>query len=186
MRLLRKCPCAVWLVWSDSPPRSARVLAAVDPAPHDIAQEVMNKTTMDLGQPIAAYAAGQLHVIHVWGLAGAGADESWSISGKLAEAVQNERVKVAAALDDFLSPYKLSHRIDSVHLRHDESRPGPAISELAKKEQIDLVVMGTIARTGFKSALLGNTAEKVLDRIDCSVLAVKPEGFVSPVSLPDT
>ena len=47
-------------------------------------------------------------------------------------------------------------------------------------------VMGTIARTGLTGALLGNTAEKVVDRIECSVLAVKPDGFVSPVSLPDT
>ena len=95
-------------------------------------------------------------------------------------------MEVTAALDDFLTPYKLSHRSDSVHLLHDESGPGPAISELAKKEQIDLVVMGTIARSGLAGALLGNTAEKVLDRLECSVLAVKPDGFVSPVSLPDT
>ena len=35
MRLLRKCPCAVWLVRPDVQPRFARVLAAIDPAPND-------------------------------------------------------------------------------------------------------------------------------------------------------
>ncbi len=53
MRLLRKCPCAVWLVRADAPPRFSRVLAAVDPAPHDVAQEIMNKAIMDLGKSIA-------------------------------------------------------------------------------------------------------------------------------------
>ena len=42
--------------------------------------------------------------------------------------------------------------------------------------------MGTIARTGLPGVLIGNTAEKVLDDVHCSVVAVKPPGFVSPLS----
>ncbi len=75
-------------------------------------------------------------------------------------------MEVAAALDNFLGPYKLSHRSDSVHLLHDEIGPGHAISELAKKQDIDLIVMGTIARTGVVGALMGNTAEQVLERVN--------------------
>ena len=185
MRLLRKCPCAVWLVRADAPPRFARVLAAVDPAPHDVAQEIMNKTIMELGQSIAEYENGQFHVVHAWELIGASADESWSIPGKLEETVRKAEMEVAAALDNFLSPYKLSHRSDSVHLLQDEIGPGHAISELAKKQDIDLIVMGTIARTGVVGALMGNTAEQVLDRATCSVLTIKPNDFISPVTLPE-
>ena len=47
----------------------------------------------------------------------------------------------------------------------------------------DLLVMGTIARTGIAGFIVGNTAERLLPRIPCSVLAIKPEGFVSPVTL---
>jgi nucleotide-binding universal stress UspA family protein len=43
--------------------------------------------------------------------------------------------------------------------------------------------MGTVARTGINGLLMGNTAEMILTQIDCSVLAVKPQGFVSPVTL---
>ena len=43
--------------------------------------------------------------------------------------------------------------------------------------------MGTISRTGIPGILVGNTAEKLLERVDCSLLTVKPEGFVSPVPL---
>jgi nucleotide-binding universal stress UspA family protein len=43
--------------------------------------------------------------------------------------------------------------------------------------------MGTVCRTGVTGFLIGNTAEKVLNNVDCSVLTVKPEGFVTPVTL---
>jgi hypothetical protein len=45
--------------------------------------------------------------------------------------------------------------------------------------------MGTVARTGIAGLLIGNTAEAILEQVQCSVLAVKPPGFVSPVKLPD-
>ena len=48
---------------------------------------------------------------------------------------------------------------------------------------VDLIVMGTVARTGIPGFLMGNTAESILNQIDCSVLAIKPFGFVSPVSV---
>lgn len=63
--------------------------------------------------------------------------------------------------------------------------PGAALSELAKKHDIDLIVMGIIARTGVAGALMGNAAEQVLERATCSVLTIKPNDFISPVTLPD-
>ncbi|MBW2698633.1 MAG: universal stress protein, partial [Deltaproteobacteria bacterium] len=45
----------------------------------------------------------------------------------------------------------------------------------------DLVVMGTISRGGIAGVLVGNTAERLLTRLDCSLLTVKPESFVCPV-----
>lgn len=41
--------------------------------------------------------------------------------------------------------------------------------------------MGTVARTGIPGFIIGNTAENILQKIDCSLLALKPLGFVSPV-----
>lgn len=49
------------------------------------------------------------------------------------------------------------------------------------KEGVELVVMGTVARTGLPGFIIGDTAEKALTTVDCSVLAVKPDSFVSPV-----
>ena len=57
------------------------------------------------------------------------------------------------------------------------------IATLAKRIEADLVVMGTVARTGVPGFIMGNTAETILNKIDCSVLAIKPPGFVTPVML---
>ncbi len=58
-----------------------------------------------------------------------------------------------------------------------------SIVSLAKSQKIELLVMGTVCRTGVTGFLIGNTAEKVLNKVNCSVLTVKPEGFVTPVTL---
>jgi len=60
--------------------------------------------------------------------------------------------------------------------------PEKVIPAFAEKKKVDLIVMGTLARAGVEGLLIGNTAEKILSRIDCSVLALKPEGFVSPIT----
>ena len=48
---------------------------------------------------------------------------------------------------------------------------------------IDLITMGTVGRSGISGLFLGNTAEKVLGHCDCSILALKPPGFKSPIPL---
>ena len=57
------------------------------------------------------------------------------------------------------------------------------IPALASKLKADLVVMGTVARTGIPGLIIGNTAEAILEQLHCSVLAIKPPGFSSPVQL---
>ena len=61
--------------------------------------------------------------------------------------------------------------------------PEHVIPGLAKELDAELVVIGTVGRQGISAALIGNTAEHVIDKLDCDVLAIKPEGFVSPVKV---
>lgn len=65
-----------------------------------------------------------------------------------------------------------------VHLLKGEA--GKLIPELSKEKQIEVIVMGTVCRTGISGFFIGNTAEDVLRQVDCSVLTVKPDGFVTP------
>ncbi len=62
---------------------------------------------------------------------------------------------------------------------------GSAFVELvqyAKKQDIDLIVMGTHGRGAVAHMLMGSTAEKVVRKAPCPVLTVRPEGheFVMP------
>ncbi|PSJ15709.1 universal stress protein, partial [Nitrosomonas supralitoralis] len=59
--------------------------------------------------------------------------------------------------------------------------PREVIPALSKEIKTDLVVMGTVARTGISGFFMGNTAETILNQLDCLVLAVKPIGFKTPV-----
>jgi nucleotide-binding universal stress UspA family protein len=95
--------------------------------------------------------------------------------------VEDSRAGARKALDDLLgkSPDRTGRRF--VHLLKGD--PAEVIAEFAKAGGVDLIVMGTVARTGIGGLLIGNTAESTLQRVDCSVLAVKPDGFVSPVTL---
>jgi universal stress protein E len=59
--------------------------------------------------------------------------------------------------------------------------PEDVIPKYAQQLDAELVVLGTVGRQGISAALIGNTAEHVIDKLNCDVLAIKPDGFVSPV-----
>ena len=82
---------------------------------------------------------------------------------------------------DLLSKQGVSVKRDRIHFI--KGNPGGAIPRFAKRRRMDLVVMGTVARSGIDGFLIGNTAEKVVSKLGCSLLAVKPDDFVSPVRL---
>ncbi len=62
-----------------------------------------------------------------------------------------------------------------------EGLPEDVIPYVAKEFKSELVVIGTVGRTGLSAALVGNTAEHVIDSLDCDVLALKPDGYKSPL-----
>ena len=65
-------------------------------------------------------------------------------------------------------------------------RPADTITRYAKREQIDLIVMGTHGRTGVTHLLMGSVAEHVVRTAPCPVLTVRhPEHeFVLPDAAP--
>jgi nucleotide-binding universal stress UspA family protein len=60
------------------------------------------------------------------------------------------------------------------------------IPKTAREKHVDLIVMGTVCRTGIPGFFMGTTAERTLQHVDCSVLTVKPKGFVSLVGHHDS
>ncbi len=55
------------------------------------------------------------------------------------------------------------------------------LSGFAESLHADVMVMGIVSRSRFKEVVVGNTAERLVERLSCDLLAVKPEGFECPV-----
>ncbi len=53
-----------------------------------------------------------------------------------------------------------------------------AILDHVNEVHATLVVLGTNGKTGLREMLIGTTAEKIVQHTPCSILAVKPDGFV--------
>ncbi len=104
------------------------------------------------------------------------------VSGELLdEWIENSRLTHKHKLGEFLQLYDLEKLKHQVYLLKGEA--GNLIPALAAAREVSLIVMGTVCRSGVAGLLIGNTAEKVLHQVDCSVLTVKPEGFITPVNL---
>lgn len=59
---------------------------------------------------------------------------------------------------------------------------GPAdvvIPQMAHRLGAAVTVIGTVARTGLSGALIGNTAEVVLDALESDVLVLKPDEVIA-------
>ena len=181
--LMRKCPCPVWVMKPGRPRRYARVLAAVDLAPSDQDHNSLNLKIVELATSLARLEGSELHIIHVWTPVAHG---MWAVGNRLNESdlAQIDRASQEARLnwfDELLAKVPLDDlKVQRHLLRGDASH---LIARQARTKGIDVIVMGTVCRTGVPGLFIGNTAEKVLRKVSCSVLTVKPEGFVSPVTV---
>lgn len=182
-RLLRKCPCPVWVI-RPTRARTQRVLAALNPDPEE---EDLNRLIIELAASMVELNGGELHVVHAWELFGESTLRSSAFvhasSAQIDELLRTEHDARQRALEELLSHSKVAEAPWRIHLEN-----GPAadvVPRVAALLRINVLVMGTIARTGVRGLVMGNTAETILDDVHCSVIAVKPPGFVSPIQPPD-
>lgn len=182
--LMRKCPCPVWIMKPSRPKKVSRILAAVDPNPEIEANDELNTLILDLATSLASREKSELHIVHSWSVP----NEDLIHSGRIPKMptdtesfVRKIRQTHKGWLSDLLDKYDLSEISAKTHLLKGD--PADVIPAVAKKSNVELVVMGTVARTGIPGFLIGNTAEKTLSKLNCSVLTVKPEGFETPIQL---
>ena len=179
--LLRQCPCPVWIMKPTRRNRFLRIMAAVDPDPENKVRDSLNETILQLASSLAAKDNSELLVIHAWTLFGehqlrgrCGVPES-----EIRRYAQQQEEKQRRALEGLLARH--TSGIGEPHLV--KGNAASVIPQMATNKNIDLLVMGTVCRTGIPGFFIGNTAETILDEVNCSVLTVKPEGFQSAVQL---
>jgi nucleotide-binding universal stress UspA family protein len=180
MELLRLCPCPVWLVSRRlRPDKPWRILAALHPNPADPTEEQLNRSVLEWALMLREITDAAVTVLHAWTIFGGTVLESRLPAHEFREYVEKGR----RAAEDAVAAFTRSHadRLAGVTVQLVEGEPEHAIVSFAERHEIDLVVMGTLARAGIPGLVMGNTAERVLQHLHGSVLAIKPPGFVSPV-----
>ena len=191
MHLMRKCPCPVWIIKSTEHQQYRRILAAVDQDPEDAVKDVLNRQILEMSTSLALAEFSELHVVHAWRLFGESTFRSPRIAISDAEVdamVAEEASERRRWLDDLVNTYGAKADKDAVDYVNPQLHviKGDAkhiVPTTAQELDVDLIVMGTVARTGIDGFFMGNTAESILTQLDCSVLTVKPPGFISPVTL---
>jgi len=200
MHLLRKCPCPVWLIKPEAPKSYRIILAAVDvsvddnyPPEEQEKRQSMNLQILQMASSLAVSEFAELHVVHVWNAPGESTMRGAfmkmpeeEVSAYVEKARQQHSDRLNALLQDVGSNKgrdMLEYLKPQTHLVKGLARK--EIPALARAIGADLVVMGTVARTGIPGFIMGNTAETILNQIDCSVLAIKPPDFVTPVGIED-
>lgn len=185
MHLLRKCPCPVWLIKPGQGQYFRRIMAAVDVVPLEVEDNVLNNKIMELATSQAQLEGSELNVVHVWEKPEANllTGELNYFPGDFKSLINETKNMHIKWMDDFLEPYDLQQLQHHEHVL--QGWADEVIPEFAEQHQVDFIVMGTVCRTGIPGFFIGNTAEKILYRINCSVLAVKPDDFITPVLLDD-
>lgn len=196
MHLLRECPCPVWLIKPKSPKTIQRILAAVDVDDYYPPEELntrhrLNVQIIEMAGSLALSEFARLHVVHVWEaiaentLRGSFLDMS---DDKITAYIETVRQHCNQNLNALMAEVGGKLGQEAYNYLKPQTQllkgcPRKIIPAFASKIEADLVIMGTVARTGISGFFIGNTAETILNQLDCSVLAIKPQGFKTPVIL---
>jgi universal stress protein E len=174
--VLRKCPCPVLLVKDHNWPQNGNILAAINIGSDEEEHQSLNKIITEEANNLAKLINANVHLVN-------------SFPGTPVNiAIEIPEFNAQEYNDNMLKSHlqAMANHAESFNVNTDLTyvREGLAediINEVAGEIDAELVILGTIGRTGFSAAIIGNTAEHVIDQLKCDVLALKPFGYKSPL-----
>ncbi|MCE0723225.1 MULTISPECIES: universal stress protein [Legionella] len=183
MALLRKCPCATLL---HRPLKHAqqniRIAVAIDPKDEEPATQNLSLRLLEFAHSMSSFYKTKLHIISCWDfvLENYFRDSGWIKipEAEITKMVAQEKFSHGLLLRDLIKRSQIS---GEYQIEISRGQPEELIPSIIAQKKFDILVMGTLARTGILGFIIGNTAENILQKISCSLLALKPPGFVSPV-----
>jgi len=189
MRLIRACPCPVAVV---RPPKkqSNRIVAAVELNADTTLQSALNQSILAHAALVARVQLDHVYVVHAWTLYGESILKSPRVAMPQAELealLESERKsrydQLVATINQFRSSLDgTDSQMFRPELELVKGDPTEAIPRKVEELEADILVMGTASRGGIRGFLIGNLAETLLNQVDCSVLTVKPDDFVCPIT----
>ena len=179
VQLFRRCPCPVWAVGPGAPPAHPRIVGAIDVSTGDPVAQGLNRRIIDLALLLMRLQEGSLILLHGWEpfaerrVASHASDQEYSAYlDSTRHRVKQDLVALAQSFGNRLAGTQLELR---------RGRIEDVLPEFVVAEGVDLVVMGTKGRTGIARHFRGNTVERLLDRLPCSLVAVKPPTAEAPM-----
>ena len=183
LHLVRKCPCAVWIVSAPSQGRTPRVLAAIDPQVDDPVRCGLARRILNAASSLSEFLGGELHAAAVWPPAAVRPLEGRLDRGESDAWLHTLESEARLGLDKITSEADPALPGERMHLLEGDVRR--VLPELIAREGFDVLAMGSLGRVGISGLLIGDTAETLIRSVRCSVLVLKPPGFVCPVRLED-
>lgn len=173
--LIRHCEKPVWLVKRADDPIK-HLCAAVDPLHEADKPAALDLKIIATTRSLAESLQGQLHLLHCYNPLPRTLVFDASVITDYdgyAEQVRDRHVQAfeGLAANNEVSP-------GAAHLL--QGYPEEVIPDFIERQAVNLLVMGAVSRSRLDSALLGHTAERLLDDCPCDILVIKPEGFVDP------
>lgn len=174
-QLIRKLMAPLWLVkprkWNEIPV----IVASVDPTHRHDKDHLTDQLIVDAAKSLAARSGGKLMLLHTY-------ERLVEIGSHAMMSLKPVRIPVEK-LDQEI---RIKHRQNLDALAAENDIPGDDVHQLpgrtrdilpafVREYDADVVVMGALARTGFKRRILGSTAEQVLDHLPCDILIVRAD-----------
>lgn len=159
--LVRYCPEPLLLVKTAPWPAKPLFLAAVDPDHMHDKPAALDEKIIKSALGMAAISGGDVHLFH----------SAWVPPLAGVFPLVPDATKEAGRLEALAA----AHNICATHCHWSEEDVVAALPAAAQKLQASAVIMGAVSRSRLDRILIGNTAEKVLDRVECDVLVVKPD-----------
>lgn len=182
-QLIRICPAPLLLVKTGEWPATPRLLAAVDPSHRDDRHARLDHAILDLSERLAGALGAEAWVAHC--ILSMASLESTATLSMMPEALGSTPESYAGDLIQQLRATVLrlfeGRAIPPAHLRLTEGRPEKELPRLVRELEASLLVTGGISRSRLEQVFIGGTAERLLDRIGCDLLVVKPPGFRCPL-----
>jgi len=175
--VLRKCPCPVLLVKSHTWPEKGNILAAVNIGSDEEEHLSLNKIITEEANNLASLIGANVHLVNSF----PGTPVNIAIEIPEFDAQEYNETMLKTHKQAMAKHAKLFN-INEERTYVREGLAEDIIDEVATEIDAELVILGTIGRTGFSAAIIGNTAEHVIDQLKCDVLALKPVGYISPLA----
>lgn len=173
-RFLRQCPCPVWLI-KNGKKKIRTVLAALDVTSNDNKTKRLSGQIMEIATSMTRLEKANMHALAAWVEPLAPAMSHQIDTSVLSEIKQTHKDTILERFSTLMKSKSAAGLDIDEHVLYGLAED--EIVRFVEDYDVDLLVMGTLSRSGIPGLLIGNTAEKVLEGVNCSVLTLKPQGF---------